>query len=106
MSNPYFVDLEGDLDRLIRDAARERRHAATKGKAAAPSRSARSAAPGAKPVTVSPVCTVCKAPMPGKRSQATTCSDRCRQKLSRDRRGLRRKPIGVVLYQPRRRGSR
>ena len=101
MSGFHFVDLERDIDRMIRDAARERARAAGKGKAAAPLRSARKTAPAAPPVTLPSRCHACGAPMPGKRSQTRTCSARCRQKLSRDRRGLRPKPIGVVLVLPR-----
>lgn len=69
--------------------------------AAPPLRSRRVKAPSAKPVTVSRRCTACGADMTGKRPQATTCSPRCRQRLSRDRRGLHPKPIGVVVYRPR-----
>lgn len=70
---------------------------------APPRRSGRSGAPDAKPVTLSRTCAACGAPMAGKRSHAATCSPRCRQRLSRDRRGLRPKPIGIVIYRPRRR---
>ncbi len=93
------------VDRALVVGRRQRRpgRGAGKGDAAPTSPSGRTAAPSAKSVTVSRLCAACKAPLVGKRRQTKTCSSRCRQRLSRDRRGLRPKPIGIVLLRPRRR---
>lgn len=73
---------------------------------APPRRSGRTGAPDAKPVTLSRTCTVCNGVMTLKRSHAATCSPRCRQRLSRERRGLAPKPVGVVVFRRRRGGAR
>jgi len=64
-------------------------------------RSGRRKAPSEKIVTVLRRCASCGSDLTGRRYQAKTCSAKCRQRASRDRRGLRPKPVGIVILRPR-----